>query len=330
MIKQRWSWAIRLAVCVGVLSGCAGEYGDEGLELVDAGADEEGDAGTAAAEDDQEEEGERARLKAAALNIDVIKTGSGSGTVVGNDLLSQVINCGTKCNQGYLLPTTVNLRATASSGSVFAGWSGGCSGTAPTCSVTVGLPGVDVYARFEALRTLTVSKTGGTAGTVTGTRTDTGATVINCGSDCSETVPNGTRITLRAVPATNAQFLGWSGACSGTATTCTVTMSAARSVQAAFRPRYQVTVTKSLLSGSTVSGVTADTGLAVIVCGSDCSELVQPGTRITFRASGNVSAEFVSWYVGGLAQCRGTLTCTITINQNTQVRAIDSRAKKPS
>ncbi len=86
------------------------------------------------------------------------------------------------------------------------------------CSLTAGQCG------YVANRTLTVSKSG--SGTVTGTG-------INCGTDCSETYPSGTSVTLTAAPASGWQFASWSGACSGTGT-CTLTMNANKSATAAF------------------------------------------------------------------------------------------------
>ena len=44
----------------------------------------------------------------------------------------------------------------------------------------------------------------------------------------------GTAVTLTATPPAGLQFLNWSGACSGTAPTCIVTMNANTSVQAVF------------------------------------------------------------------------------------------------
>jgi hypothetical protein len=74
---------------------------------------------------------------------------------------------------------------------------------------------------------LTVSKVG--SGTVT---SDTGA--INCGATCSASLASGSTIILTAAPAANYTFNGWSGGvCSGTGT-CSVTMSAARTVVATF------------------------------------------------------------------------------------------------
>jgi glucose/arabinose dehydrogenase len=67
------------------------------------------------------------------FTLTVSKSGTGSGTVSGGS-----ISCGSTCSQtGITSGTTVALTASPSSGSTFAGWSGGgCSGTG-TCSVTV-------------------------------------------------------------------------------------------------------------------------------------------------------------------------------------------------
>ena len=75
--------------------------------------------------------------------------------------------------------------------------------------------------------TLTVSKSG--SGSVT---SDPGG--ITCGSDCTEAYLPGKVVTLRAFPGNNQKFVGWTGACSGTAT-CTVTMNGNKSVGASFK-----------------------------------------------------------------------------------------------
>ncbi|MBN2737908.1 MAG: hypothetical protein JXR70_13065 [Spirochaetales bacterium] len=63
----------------------------------------------------------------------VTKKGSGSGSVSSNP---GGINCGNTCTGSFSTGATVTLNATASNGSVFAGWSGACSGTGP-CTVTM-------------------------------------------------------------------------------------------------------------------------------------------------------------------------------------------------
>ena len=66
--------------------------------------------------------------------LSVSKTGQGSGTV---SSVPPGINCGTECSENYLNSTAVTLTASADSGFVFGGWSGGgCTGTG-TCVVTI-------------------------------------------------------------------------------------------------------------------------------------------------------------------------------------------------
>jgi len=79
---------------------------------------------------------------------------------------------------------------------------------------------------FEACHLLTVSLAGSGAGTVSGSG-------ISCPGNCSDSYGASTTVTLTATPAAGSTFAGWSGACSGTGT-CTVAMSADRSVTAIF------------------------------------------------------------------------------------------------
>jgi Divergent InlB B-repeat domain/RTX calcium-binding nonapeptide repeat (4 copies) len=60
-------------------------------------------------------------------------TGTGSGTVSSGSAIS----CPGDCTQTYSVATDLTLTATAAAGSVFEGWSGACSGTSPTCDLTM-------------------------------------------------------------------------------------------------------------------------------------------------------------------------------------------------
>lgn len=55
---------------------------------------------------------------------------------------------------------------------------------------------------------------------------------IDCGVHCSAEVTLGTKVHLTATPSTGNVFSSWNGACSGTATTCTLTVNSAQSVTA--------------------------------------------------------------------------------------------------
>lgn len=58
---------------------------------------------------------------------------------------------------------------------------------------------------------------------------------IECGSDCTAAFPFGTMVQLRVRPSNGADFVGWSGACTGTDDTCLVEMTEANEVSARFR-----------------------------------------------------------------------------------------------
>ncbi|MCB1767041.1 MAG: DUF4214 domain-containing protein, partial [Candidatus Competibacteraceae bacterium] len=84
------------------------------------------------------------------------------------------------------------------------------------------------YAVTVPTHALTVTTTGTGTGTVSSNPAG-----INCGSDCSQSYPEGASVTLTANPDSNSTFAGWSGACSGSGT-CVVTMDAAKNVTATF------------------------------------------------------------------------------------------------
>lgn len=67
--------------------------------------------------------------------LTVAGSGAGSGTITSD---TGGIDCGSTCSATYTQGSQVTLTATADTGSVFAGWSGGgCQGSSPTCVVTL-------------------------------------------------------------------------------------------------------------------------------------------------------------------------------------------------
>ena len=99
---------------------------------------------------------------------------------------------------------------------------------APGIDVRTGAGRVDAFAAVNAVPVnflLTVTKVGN--GTVTSNPAG-----IDCGTTCSETFVSGTSVTLTATPSAGNTFAGWSGDCSGT--TCTLSMTAAKNVIATF------------------------------------------------------------------------------------------------
>jgi hypothetical protein len=178
--------------------------------------------------------------------VSAAKAGSGGGNV---DSADRRISCGNKCVAPYAAGSMTTLTAKANSGSTFAGWSGACTGTAATCSVTV----IGAKTATATFNTATGGGSGGGGtvgggggGTATGpfalavslgnpgtVTSSTGG--INCGSVCSASYAANTVVTLTATPLPGLAFTGWSGACSATVgPVCSVTMSKALSVKANF------------------------------------------------------------------------------------------------
>ena len=135
---------------------------------------------------------------------------------------------------------------------------------------------------------------------------------INCGSDCSETYDVVTGVTLTATPQGSAVFAGWSGACTGTSTNCTLTMDGPKSVTATFTAVPQQLLVTFAGSGS---GTVTGAGIDCSSTGSpnDCDETYPPNTEVILTAT-EVGSTFGGWS----AECTdmGTTppTCTVTMN----------------
>jgi endoglucanase len=241
--------------------------------------------------------------------LSVARQGNASGTVSG----SGGILCGTTCSADFPSGTVVTITATPAAGGTFAGWSGACTGTAQTCTLTMSQAqsAVATFNSCCSTITLTVNKAGTGSGTVT---SSTGG--INCGGTCSATYASGTAVTLTATIAAGSTFSGWSGACTGTASTCVVTMTAAQTVNATFNATpccNGLTVTKA---GTGTGTVTSSTGS--INCGTTCSATINSGTTVTLTATATSPSTFTGW-TGG---CTGTAaTCVVTVNAAVSVTA---------
>jgi hypothetical protein len=83
-----------------------------------------------------EHDAQGVELSVKKLTLTVARAGTGSGRVDTSGT-STGIDCGLDCSQPYDPGAQVTLSATPSTGSSFAGWSGGCTGTQATCVVTV-------------------------------------------------------------------------------------------------------------------------------------------------------------------------------------------------
>ena len=159
------------------------------------------------------------------ITVTVNKDGTGTGTVTSSPA---GIDCGGDCIGTYPGGTTVTLTPKPTAGSLFAGWSGGCTGTDP-CHVA---STATVTATFNVLPppgtfTVTILKGGDGTGKVASAPTG-----IDCGATCSFNFFNNTTVTLTATADGGSTFTGWSGnGCTGTGS-CVV--NTATSVTATF------------------------------------------------------------------------------------------------
>ena len=112
-------------------------------------------------------------------------------------------------------------------------------------------------------------------------------------------------------------FTSWTGACAGTASTCSLTMSSDQGVTASFLPGLALTVgrTSTNLGDGRVWG-----GGDKIDCPGSCSALYLPGTMVTLTAEANGTSVFKGW--SDSAACPGTGTCTLTLDASRSLNAL--------
>jgi hypothetical protein len=243
------------------------------------------------------------------VTLTVTKTGTGQGQVASSDA---TLNCGTTCQADYAQNSTVTLTATPATGTTFTQWTGACSGTTVTTTVTLD-QAKTCTATFDKVipkYTLTVSKTGTGTGSITGTG-------ITCGTDCTEDYTAKTLVTLTATPDTGSKLLSWGGDCSGTATTATVTMTAAKNCTANFVPANATTFTLTVAKAGTGQGtiraqVTTPIKQPVsITCNATCatSSYDYPlNNEVSLTASPATGFTFKTWSCSGSYRQTGTPT----------------------
>jgi hypothetical protein len=161
---------------------------------------------------------------------------------------------------------------------------------------------------------LTVTKSG--SGSATGNVTIGG---LKCGAaSCANFGTNGATVALTADPG-SAAFGGWTGACSGTGTSCTVVINGKTQVDANFLKVFTLSVGRSNSGAVAATPSGRDRALS---CGSTCSAKFADGTAVVLTATPVAGKTFLNW-TGG---CTGTaLTCAINITKDTSVNAVFSK-----
>ena len=161
--------------------------------------------------------------------------------------------------------------------------------------------------------TLTVAKSPSAGGSVAGSQSGAAVRIIDCGTDCTETVNSGTVVNLTATAASGHRFKDWTGCDSANGRACAQTLGADETVTANFVQRRTLTVSPAPANGSvTASGIACGAGTT-----GDCSELVDSGASVNLTATPAAHHVVKSWSGGG---CSGTgTTCEVTVSADTTV-----------
>lgn len=226
------------------------------------------------------------------------------------------IDCGAVCGVDLTIGAGLTLTATPAAGYRFGHWEGdACSGTTPTCAAWVS-SWVRTTAVFDQASLVEITRSGSDGGFGNVTSSPAG---IDCGAVCMATFDPGQIVTLTATPDAGARFVGWSGACAGTAPTCTFTAAAGiQAVTATFVKLATLTVRR------TGRGRVRDEA-GRIDCGTTCVATVDHGTTETLHATPARGFRFAGW--GGA--CTGTTpTCSVVVTGEQVVRATFKAKKK--
>jgi hypothetical protein len=227
-----------------------------------------------------------APTSAFALTVSV--SGAGSGSVNSGGIActnTASVTSGT-CTAQRGSGSSVTLSATATGNSAFVGWGGACSGTTPTCTLTMDAA-KSVSAQLDA-----GPLTNGACGLSNGQALSTTPTTRLCTAGTASSVTGSFPRTWR-----------WScnGYNGGTPATCSATSSI---------DLFTLTVRKSG-SGRVVSSP------AGIDCGSDCSEAYTTGGSVTLTATPAAGSSLVVW--GGACTGNTGLSCSLTMNVSKSV-----------
>ncbi|WP_238945238.1 IPTL-CTERM sorting domain-containing protein [Allofranklinella schreckenbergeri] len=189
-------------------------------------------------------------------------------------------------------------KASAKKGFVFDSFSGDCTGTSSTCALTNVTSAQHVIAKFTAK---------GTTHAITATANPAAGGTVSCAPN---PVPNGSNADCTATANTGFVFDSFSGDCTGTSPTCTLTnVTSAKSVTAKFTATattHAITATANPPAGGTVScapnpvpnggnatcTVTANTGYTFTSFSGDCTGTTCTLTNVT--SAKNVTANFTA------------------------------------
>ena len=227
---------------------------------------------------------------------------------------------GTACSVTFASATSVTISATADTGYLFSGWGGACSGTSTTTTVAIDsaktcTAAFTLSGSSPTTYALAVSPT-----PVNGTVSGGGLTCGAGGAVCQVDVASGTSVTLTATPMSGYSLTSWGGSCTGTGTTTTVLMSAARTCSATFGvglptgPPYTMTISPKP-AGGTIAGAGLNCGTG----GNLCAVTMPAPMGLGMSAAPAAGYNFGAWTgdcsgltTGLTVQLSGPRTCSAT------------------
>lgn len=152
------------------------------------------------------------------------------------------------------------------------------------------------------------------AGPAGASRVRSDAPGIDCPTACSIAWDGGERVTLRANPADDLRVVRWTGACTGSGTTCELTMDAPKTASVLFGPL-------SYTGRIAVSGKGLVTNPAGLRCTRTCTQRFDADQAFAFRATPANGWRFTGWQ----GDCRGKSVCRLRFDKPHAIRALFNR-----
>ena len=179
-----------------------------------------------APDDDNGNSGNQQKTKSTfSINI----SGTGTGKVVGTGQINCETNCAVEVDRNDSL---IELMATPADNSIFAGWSGDCSGSDSVCALSAANDR-SVSAVFELIPPKDIN----IAIEISGSGKISGPEMLECDMNCNATYSSALgSVMLLAQPEDGFDFVGWEGACTSSQVGCEISLTEDQSVTAIFRP----------------------------------------------------------------------------------------------
>jgi hypothetical protein len=259
-----------------------------------------------------------------------VTTVGGTGVVTAAD---GTIDCGpgahTTCQADYDAGTVVWLTPFPDPDNRFVSWAG-CSALNGSACKAVMTADRSIRATFGPAATLTVSASGNGAGRIVANT----APALVCISACavSQRVPRNASVRVTPQPAVGTSFQWLASDCpAGSTSACTIVLSANRSAVGQFTlNRHRLAVARPLTGRVVTDALPGNTTLDCGTTATACEGVLDYGTSVVLRATGDPGFAFVRWsgvscLAGGAtnASCafllRGNVTAVPTFRPRTTV-----------